>query len=91
MQFHCEIDSDHLYWLLNGDEIWEESNQLRGARAETMNSVVSTLTIPALQINDNLVIQCAIFSPRTLSQPAILRVQGKPLLNCCMCIHFGKI
>lgn len=79
VQFHCEINSGILYWLLNGDEIWAASNQNRQAQAQTRNNVVSTLTIPALQINDNLVIHCVIFSPRTLSQPATLRVQGKPL------------
>ena len=75
VQFKCQIESGQLYWLLNGDELWTNSNSHRQATAQTQNYVLSILTIPARMINDNLTIHCVIY-PNILAEPAVLRVQG---------------
>lgn len=83
MEFRCNIDSGHVYWLLNGSEPHEWGSD-RTYEAYTENNINSILRFTALKIDDNLIIHCGKWpwnDQGMLSDPAILRVQGAH----CMC------
>ena len=77
VHFYCKLSSSgSLYWLINGAELWDDTNRHRQLRAYTTeNGRVSTLQVTALMVNDNLIIQCVAY-PDTRTDPVMLRIQG---------------
>ena len=90
-QLYCQADADAVFWRVNGSSL----NQLnvRGIREGTTTiqdgPPLHTLYVEATQELNNIIIACIAVHfdlniNNTLSEPALLRVQGNDLCGCCI-------
>ena len=90
-QLYCQADADAVFWRVNGSSL----NQInvQGIREGTSTlqdgPPLHTLYVEATEELNNTIVACIAvhFNPsvnNTLSEPALLQVQGNDLCRCCI-------
>ena len=84
-EFHCKTAGSGLTWIIDGTSLepalesqYQEQRGISILSYSQMANVNfrSALQVHAVEVNNNTMVQCAVFSGDALSEPALLKIQG---------------